>query len=89
MPKIGIRELKTKASEIVRRVQEGRERYTVTHRGQPVAVIVPVERGLLDQNVGDADAAATWDELLSIGEEISRQWSSQQTSLEILSDMRR
>ncbi|RPI84602.1 MAG: type II toxin-antitoxin system Phd/YefM family antitoxin [Chloroflexi bacterium] len=88
MPKIGIRELKTKASEIVRRVQEERERYTVTHRGQPVAVIVPIERGR-NEIAGDADAAATWDELLNIGEEISSQWTSQQTSLEILSDMRR
>ena len=36
MPDIGVRELKTHASEIVRNVREQRARYVVTYRGQPV-----------------------------------------------------
>ena len=43
MPEIGIRELKSQASEIVRAVREQRAEYIVTLRGKPVAMIVPFE----------------------------------------------
>jgi prevent-host-death family protein len=43
MPEIGIRELKNQASEIVRAVREERVEYVITHRGKPVAMIVPFE----------------------------------------------
>ena len=42
MPEIGIRELKSQASEIMRAVREERAEYIVTLRGKPVAMIVPV-----------------------------------------------
>ncbi len=41
MPEVGIRELKSQASEIVRAVREERAEYVITHRGKPVAMIVP------------------------------------------------
>ena len=40
MATVGIRELKNRLSEFVRRVADG-ERITVTDRGRPVAVISP------------------------------------------------
>jgi prevent-host-death family protein len=43
MPEIGIRELKNQASEIVRAVREERAEYVITHRGRPVAMIIPFE----------------------------------------------
>ncbi len=43
MREIGIRELKRQASEIVRTVREERVEYVITHRGKPVAMIVPFE----------------------------------------------
>jgi prevent-host-death family protein len=43
VPEIGIRELKAQASEIVRAVREERAEYVITHRGKPVAMIVPFE----------------------------------------------
>ncbi|RJQ52977.1 MAG: type II toxin-antitoxin system Phd/YefM family antitoxin [Actinobacteria bacterium] len=39
---VGVRELKAKAGEILRRVAEGRERVIVTHHGRPSAQIIPV-----------------------------------------------
>jgi prevent-host-death family protein len=44
MPKIGIRELKEQATAVVRRVREEGTEYVITLRGEPVAVILPVER---------------------------------------------
>jgi prevent-host-death family protein len=39
---IGVKELKARAGELVRRI-EGGERILVTKRGRPVAALVPVE----------------------------------------------
>jgi prevent-host-death family protein len=42
MPAVGIRELKSGLSKYLKRVAHG-ERITVTERGRPVAVLVPIE----------------------------------------------
>jgi prevent-host-death family protein len=43
MPDIGIRQLKNDTSEILRSVREDKVEYVITYRGQPVAVLRPVE----------------------------------------------
>lgn len=43
MPEIGIRQLKNETSEILRAVREDKAEYVITYRGQPVAVLRPVE----------------------------------------------
>lgn len=43
MMDIGIRELKIRAAEVVREVRTRAVRYTITHRGRPVAQLVPLE----------------------------------------------
>ena len=85
MADIGVRELKTHASEIVRSVKETRASYIVTHRGRPVAAIVPI-----DQARPEAEAnLSAWDELVLLGQEIGQGWQAAQSSSEILSEMRR
>ena len=44
MPEIGIRQLKNEASEILRAVREDKTEYVITYRGQPIAVLRPVEQ---------------------------------------------
>ena len=85
MSDIGVRELKIHASEIVRQVKESGAHYIVTHRGHPVAAIVPLEEV---QAAPQADTLA-WDELVALGKQISQGWQSPQTSAEILSNMRK
>jgi prevent-host-death family protein len=86
---VGVRELKARVSEVIRAVRERRARYTITYRGRPVAVLLPLdseqEAAALNANHG----TAAWDELSRLGEEIGRGWTSHQTSAELLSDMRR
>ena len=41
MATVGVRELKTHASEIIRQVREAGVSYTVTYRGEPVGVLSP------------------------------------------------
>ena len=70
MPDIGVRELKTRASEIVQHVRAARARYVVTYRGRPVGLLMP-----LDETPPPAppeDGTAAWDELTRLGEAIGR-----------------
>jgi prevent-host-death family protein len=87
MAEIGVRELKTHASEIVREVKEHRKRYTITRRGRPVALLIPLEEGGPLQT--GAEGRDAWEELLRLGEEISRGWQVPQSGVELLSEMRR
>ena len=45
MRRVGVRELKSEASDVIRAVREERAEYVVTFRGRPVAVIVPLDEG--------------------------------------------
>ena len=89
MPEIGMRELKARASEIVRAVRDRRARYLITYRGRPVGVLMPLgetER----RDVPAADTReAVWKELVALGQEIGRGWQADATGVEILSEMRR
>lgn len=61
MPSIGIRELRQRASELLRMVQAG-ETFQVTDRGRPVAILAPLpDRGNLEQlrAVGDVTFATS------------------------------
>ena len=81
---IGIRELKSRASEVVRAVKEKRARYVVTQRGKPAALIIP-----LDADVTKPSADEVWERLIKIGEELGKGWQSKKSAVEILSEMRR
>jgi prevent-host-death family protein len=88
MPEIGIRELKARASEIVRAVRDRRARYTVTYRGRPVGVLVPLGEAP-PAEAADEPGTAVWEELTRLGEEIGQGWTASQTGAELLSEMRR
>jgi prevent-host-death family protein len=81
---IGIRELKARASEVVRAVKERRARYVITLRGQPAAILVP-----LDAVPPQPDADEVWARLEELGKEVARNWQSEKSAVEILSEMRR
>ncbi|MHB0876108.1 MAG: type II toxin-antitoxin system Phd/YefM family antitoxin [Anaerolineae bacterium] len=89
MPEVGIKELKAHASEIVREVRENRARYVVSHRGKPVAVLVPIDSPEAEEKPSADEARAAWDEFFRLGKEIDKQWKSEKTSTEIISEMRR
>ncbi|MBU0705184.1 MAG: type II toxin-antitoxin system prevent-host-death family antitoxin [Chloroflexi bacterium] len=92
MPDVGVRDLKANASEIIRNVREQRARYVITYRGQPVGLLMPLDKANLDpanlSSTGEP-AAAVWNELTRLGEEIGREWRSPLTGAELLSEMRR
>lgn len=82
---IGIRELKSRASEVVRAVKEERARYVITQRGKPVATIIPMDAVLPEKKSDDE----VWERLMQLGEQISKGWKNEKSAVEILSEMRR
>lgn len=86
MPEVGVRELKTRVPAILRDVREHPAHYTVTYRGKPVGMLVPLVEPVLKQ----VDAKAAWDEFFRVGDELMRRGlRSPKTSTELLSEMRR
>jgi prevent-host-death family protein len=81
MTKVGIRELKNHTSEIVREVREERAEYVITYRGIPVARIVPI--------VAVEEDVLALQELDRLSQEISSQWRSDKSAVELLTEMRR
>ena len=81
---IGIRELKSRVSEVVRAVKEERARYVVTQRGKPVAAIIPMDAMLPEKKEDDG-----WEKLLAIRARLGKDKSKKKSSVEILSEMRR
>lgn len=86
--KIGVRELKNRASEIVREVHEQEAEFIVTLRGEPVAVLRP-----LTEKSGRELLQAEEDEALAevdrLAEKIARAWRSPKTALELIEEQRR
>ena len=70
MTEVGIRELKTQVSDIIRRVREDKETYIVTYRGKPVAKLEPVQDNE-EQLARDLSILAEMDRL---AEEITKHW---------------
>jgi len=88
VPDVGVRELKARASEIIRNVREQRARYVITYRGRPVGLLMPLDEARAVPPASEPTTTA-WETLTCLGEEIGRGWRSPLTSAELLSEMRR
>lgn len=89
MREIGVRELKSKASEIVRQVRESKARYVVTYRGAAVGVLAPLETTPEPLPAEADESPDAYEELWALGKEIDRCWRAGPSAVEILSKMRR
>jgi len=85
MRAIGVRELKARASQVLRRVRERREEVEVTHHGRVVARLIPVAR---DRPRSRA-LAATWATLDRVAREIGARWPKGRSATEAVREGRR
>lgn len=81
MPRIGVRELKIHVSEVIKDVEKNHARYTVTNRGEPVALLVPYSR---EAEAESEDPAAAWNELADLLREAGRTARSTELTEEIM-----
>jgi len=86
MPRIGLRELKTHASEVLRDVEDNRARYVITSRNKPVGIIIPYTplEEAKPQNADEALAA-----FFAAGDRVREAWKSPLTPAEVIREMRR
>lgn len=67
--RVGIRELRQQASALLRRVVAG-ETVEITDHGHPIARLVPLRSGVLDQMVLEGRATHAVDDLLDVADEM-------------------
>ena len=85
MERIGIRELKARASEVLRSVREEQASYEITYRGQAIAKIVPA-----DDEPQPAETAEAWlDALDALAAEITESWPEGVSVEDAIADVRR
>ena len=65
MPQVGIRELRDRASEILRQVREEKNEYIITYQGSPVALLIPVDQQALEQHLRAEAQRVAEDETLT------------------------
>jgi len=92
--RVGVRELKNRATQIIRHVRESRAEYVVTYRGRPVAVLLPLDEGWLDEETARAAEAVTPSddiraELQALRQGIDQSWKSEKTAVELIAEQRR
>ena len=85
MEEIGIRELKQRASEILRQVREEHESFSVTYRGKVVAKLVPA----MDPSADQEGASAIWTRMDDLSREVSVHWPTGSSASEAVSEQRR
>lgn len=85
MPRIGVRELKIHISEVVKDVQANNQRYTITNRGEPVALLVPYSAA---QSPECEDPAKAWNELADMLRDIGRKYPSTESTQEVMDWLR-
>jgi prevent-host-death family protein len=86
MPHIGLRELKIHLSEVAKNVQDNRARYTITNRGEPVALLVPYTRA---EERASEDPATAWVELVGLLHEAGHTATSNESTEQTMKWLRR
>lgn len=85
MEEIGVRELKTRTSEIMKTVREQGLSYSITYRGKAIATLTPIrdERLRLEQDL------AVLAEMDKLAERIGRTWPKDVSALDAVREQRR
>jgi prevent-host-death family protein len=91
--RVGVRELKNQATEILRQVREDQAEYVITYYGRPVVVLLPVDEAWLAEEARRAaEAASPGDqvaaELEALRQETDRSRESEKTAGELVSEQR-
>jgi prevent-host-death family protein len=85
--RVGIRELRQEASKVLRRVVGG-ETIEVTDHGHPIARIVPLRRGTLDQLILDGRAVGAHTDLLDVAQHLGLPVTSAALPSDALAELR-
>ena len=85
---IGVRELKNHASRVIRAVRDEMAEYVVTVRGEPVAVLRPLNEEET-QRLSQAKTDAVLAEMKALAQEVAAAWTSEKSGVELVVEQRR
>jgi len=89
---IGVRELRARTAEILRKIRQERAEYVVTQQGKPVALLLPVSDEVVEKalvQAGRQSLAGSWEAYASLAETIRSTWPKDRKSQELLDGIRR
>lgn len=89
---LGVRELRERASEIIRGVREEGAEYVVTYRGRPVAVILPLDAARAEAEIVAGSKRAVlsgWEEYQRLAADIRRVWPADAPAEDVIDEIRR
>ena len=92
MALIGVRELREKTTEVLRRVRDEKAEYIITHRGRPAALLLPINADPVEEamvQAGKAGVANGWQTYANLAKELRASWPEEQSSQDVLNQIRR
>jgi prevent-host-death family protein len=91
MPIIGVRELRQRATEVLRQVREQGAEYVITHQGRPIALLLPVDAEELEQAMLEAARPSVEDvpaRYAEIAQQVRQAWPSGKATDTLLDEIR-
>lgn len=92
MPLIGVRELREHTTEVLRHVREEKAEYVVTYQGRPVALLLPVNMETMEAamiEAGKQSVVGGWEAYARLAEQARKAWLTEQSSQDLLDEIRR
>lgn len=92
MALIGVRELRQKTAEILRRVREEGQAYVITQQGRPVALLSPLDQEKIEAEIlrsARQSVSNGWKVYHQLAEEIRKAWPADLETQTLLDDIRR
>jgi len=92
MPLIGVRELREHTTEVLRHVREEKAEYVVTYQGRPIALLLPVNMETMEAamiEAGKQSVVGGWEAYARLAEQARKVWLTEQSSQDLLDEIRR
>ncbi|MBK9053568.1 MAG: type II toxin-antitoxin system Phd/YefM family antitoxin [Chloroflexi bacterium] len=91
MPFIGVRELREHTAEVLRQIREAQAEYIITHQGQPVALLLPLDMKMVEAAIVQTtiiENPTTWAQFAILSDSVRQQWPEDAVSSAVLDEIR-
>lgn len=91
MTMIGVRELRQRMSELLRKVREEQTEYVITYQGQPVALLLPLDPEAVAQTLvqlGKRGGTQGWEAYAQTAERVRSRWPATTDTQALLDEIR-
>jgi prevent-host-death family protein len=92
MALIGVRELRQKTAEVLRRVQQEGQAFVITQQGRPVALLSPLDQEKIEAEIlrsARQSVSDGWRVYHQLAEEIRKAWPAGLETQTLMDDIRR